>query len=226
MELIHNIKDGVFIIKNVFPEELIDYCLNEMQNAIDNKNFRIRMGYVINGEEYVNINEYYTDCNTDIIERFENESIQNYTHKLIEHSIKKQDAKLLETLLPYYKKALKLIYNEYDESQFSYDESDLFKYCPGNFMKKHVDNVQNLRLCTTVLYLNNMEDTFKGGEVLFYNSDANHDVTPIFEYRPNRGDLIIMDSSERTQYKGIAHSVNRIENWDRYVNRVYWNKIK
>ena len=222
MELFLNINNGIFIIKNAFPKELIEEMLNEIKSNIDKKDFKIRMSYSINDEKSVEIRSDYKDCNNEIFEIFNNINSTNVSSKYIEKKISNE---LDNKLLPFYRHALKFIYNQYEEFQFRHNQSDLFKYFPGSLMGKHTDSQFKTRLCTTLLYLNNMEDSFKGGEVLFYETDLYTDTTPIYKYTPSAGDLIIMDSSEKTNHKGIPHSVNKIENWDRYVNRTYWHNI-
>lgn len=222
MKLIHNIKNGIFIIQNVFSEELINEIIDELKLNIDNEDFKVRMSYTDEYDKSFDIKQYYKECDDNVLEIFNK---FDSTGVLQKYSECKTSNELDKKILPHYRKALKFIYNQYEEFKFNHHGNDLFKYSPGNFMNKHTDNVSKRRLCTTVLYLNDMKDNFIGGEVIFYENEL-LDSEEIFRYRPNKGDLIIMDSSEKTNYIGIAHSVNRIENWDRYVNRIYWNNIK
>lgn len=221
MNLIENIRNGIFIIEDVFSKELIDEAIFELKSNIEKKDFKIRMTYS-DGDECMDIKKNYTECNIDIIKIFDKIDNESIIQKYLECQTSNE---LNKKMISDYRKALKFIYNQYDEFKFNHNGNDLFKYSAGNFMNKHTDNVSKRRLCTTVLYLNDMEDDFVGGEVIFYESET-LESEEIFKYRPKKGDLIIMDSSEKTNHTGIAHSVNKIENWDRYVNRVYWNNIK
>jgi len=220
VELVKNINNSVFILKNVFPKKLIENAISIMDSAIINGTFNIRMQYLDDFGKSVDIKKQYNQCDELILEKFNSNDDSVGTHRYCEFQTPNE---LRNEMSQYYKNALKFIYGEY---KFMANESDLFKYLPGSFMKKHCDNDSGKRLCTTILYLNNMEDHFVGGEVLFYNTEALEDVVPIFTYKPNVGDLIIMDSSIIGGLTGTPHSVTMIENWNRYVNRIYWNNIK
>ena len=46
MELVKNINNGVFILKDVFPKEFIQMGIDIMNQSIKNKSFSIRMQYI------------------------------------------------------------------------------------------------------------------------------------------------------------------------------------
>ena len=87
MELFLNINNGIFIIKNAFPKELIEEMLNEIKSNIDKKDFKIRMSYSINDEKSVEIRSDYKDCNNEIFEIFNNINSTNVSSKYIEKKI-------------------------------------------------------------------------------------------------------------------------------------------
>lgn len=95
--------------------------------------------------------------------------------------------------------------------------SNILVYKHNHNMVKHTDNFEK-RICTSVLYLNEIPENGSGGELVLYNDESK----PIQIYQPKFGDLIIFDNFKH----GMIHSVNTIKNWERKVFRTYWEHNK
>jgi hypothetical protein len=61
-----------------------------------------------------------------------------------------------------------------------------------------------------------------GGDVLFYDNEQSENI--IHTYSAKRNQMVIFDS--HFNKPGIPHSVTKIENWNRYVYRVYFKPHK
>lgn len=201
-----NINNEVYFFKDVFPKQLIDDCLIYIDTSLKNNRYDIRMDYQSPDHTMVHIRQDVKINNSEIVDIYQTEKfkvVQKY-HEIPENY------SLFKILHPYYEAALSSIYKN---MPIGYT-SNYFRYEAGAFMNKHQDGSDN-RICTTVLYLNTMLDEYSGGEILFYDEEDN----VIYTHRPSSGDLILFDSSTSN---GMAHSVNRIKNWERYVHRTYW----
>jgi Rps23 Pro-64 3,4-dihydroxylase Tpa1-like proline 4-hydroxylase len=184
----------------------------KLYKNIDNKFFIIKNAFSKNLLDYlINLIETNIDKESTRL-RFTN----NYS-KYYEYTIQPEDKQLLNEQ---YQDVLKLIYNTDPKTNFTSAENNLFKYEPGNFMTTHADGGNGDRLCTSVLYLNTMENEFEGGEVILYDGFENGGPkNEIYRYRPEAGDVVIFSSLED---EGMYHSVSPIKNWNRYAYRIYW----
>lgn len=202
----YTIQDRVFIYKNALPLSLIDSCLKFIQNSFDNKDFFIRYHKDDSSVIYL----HHNDATKEMMDTFYN---SNDT-KIQKVAQIPPTTDITFSLLPFYKNVLESIYKR----DVINHTSDFFMYGPGHYMDKHADGSDN-RVCTTVLYLNEMTENDIGGETLFY--ELNDESKVIYEYKPVKGDLIIFDSSLVDQ-TGLKHSVTKIQNWKRYAHRIYW----
>jgi Rps23 Pro-64 3,4-dihydroxylase Tpa1-like proline 4-hydroxylase len=217
MELFKNIDNKVFIIKNAIPTSLLNYLIERVEEGIRNKNAILRYN---KREQDKQLFISMGDLSEEEFLDFKNENLfSKGQSKYYEVSMRIDDKELIDT---YYQDILKDIFISNPNTYFHQNISDLFKYEPGNFMGLHADGGAGERLCTSVLYLNTMEEGFEGGEVIFYEG-YKHRETPIetYRYKPEAGDFIIFASLDN---EGIYHSVTSIKNWNRYAHRVYWKK--
>lgn len=120
-------------------------------------------------------------------------------------------------------KIAKYIESIYDENIIAKQSGILF-YKENHHMIKHRDGgpLDNVRICTSVLYLNDKRENESGGDVICYDENENI----IHTYTPETGDLIIFDSFYNKNEKALLHSVNTIQNWERFVYRTYWEKTE
>jgi Rps23 Pro-64 3,4-dihydroxylase Tpa1-like proline 4-hydroxylase len=217
MELFKNIDNKVFIIKNSIPTSLLNYLIERVEGGIRNKNAILRYNKKEQDKQSsINI----SDLSEEEYLEFKNENLfTKGQSKYYQVGMSINDKELIDE---YYQNILKDIFISNPNTNFNQHLSDLFKYEPGNFMGLHADGGAGERLCTSVLYLNTMEEGFEGGEVIFYEG-YKHGQPEIetYRYKPEAGDFIIFTSLDN---QGIYHSVSSIKNWNRYAHRVYWKK--
>lgn len=216
MELYKNIDDKVFIIKNAIPKDLLNYLIDFTETNIQNKNAILRYNKKqTEKQSFI----YMGDISDEDCLEFKNEKLfTKGQSKYYEVHMHNEDREMIDV---YYQNILKTIFISNPIRNFKQHIWHLFKYEPGNFMGMHADG-GNERLCTTVLYLNTMEDGFEGGEVIFYeNFENNVEKKEIYKYRPEAGDVVVFSSLED---EGMYHSVSPIKNWNRYAHRIYWQK--
>lgn len=217
MELFKNIDNKVFIIKNAIPTSLLNYLIERVEEGIRNRKAILRYN---KKEEDKQLFISMDDLSLKEILDFKNKNLfSKGQSKYYEVSMRVDDKELIDE---YYQDILKDIFISNPNTNFHQNISDLFKYEPGNFMGLHADGGAGERLCTSVLYLNTMEEGFEGGEVIFYEG-YKHGEPEIetYRYKPEAGDFIIFASLDN---EGIYHSVSSIKNWKRYAHRVYWKK--
>jgi len=123
-------------------------------------------------------------------------------------------------------KYIKLIYNN-NIFTIKAHESAFLIYKENHYMRLHQDGgeLENPRICTSVLYLNDKPENAIGGELVCYDGDYNNNEI-IYTYSPKFGDLIIFDSFYNKDENALLHSVNTIHNWERFTYRVYWQPNK
>jgi Rps23 Pro-64 3,4-dihydroxylase Tpa1-like proline 4-hydroxylase len=222
MELYKNIDNKFFIIRNAVPKNLLNYLINLTERGIEEENAILRYN---KKAEYTQETSYIRDISKEDYTQFKNQNLftSGYS-KYYQIDLKIEDKELINT---HHQNALKLVYNTTPICNFKSNECHLFKYESGNFMGIHADGGAGERLCTSVLYLNTMEDSFDGGEVILYDEYGKGKIEEeIYRYRPEAGDIVIFSSLED---EGIYHSVSHLKNWNRYAYRVYWafeNEIK
>ncbi len=108
MELVKNINNSVFILKNVFPKKLIENAISIMDSAIINGTFNIRMQYLDDFGKSVDIKKQYNQCDELILEKFNSNDDSVGTHRYCEFQTPNE---LRNEMSQYYKNALKFIYN-------------------------------------------------------------------------------------------------------------------
>lgn len=113
-----------------------------------------------------------------------------------------------------------IIKDLYNLNKLEIEHQCIIQYGPGCVMPIHTDQNTpgNERLCTAVLYCNDVPDNGSGGNVLFYDNELDKNI--IYTYNPKRNQMVIFDSCFNEQ--GIPHSVTKIENWNRSVYRIYF----
>lgn len=219
MKLFKNIDNRVFIIKNEVPMNLLNYLIDLTEKNIKIGNAILRYN---KKEEYDQEISYIKDISDKEYIEFKNKNLFTVgLSKYYQIGMMPDDKELMDG---YYQNILKFIYKTDSDLKFKSNDCDLFKYEPGNFMRTHADGGANgQRLCTSVLYLNTMEDVFEGGEVILYEScEKGVGKNEIYKYRPEAGDVIIFSSLED---EGMYHSVSPIKNWNRYASRIYWGYV-
>jgi Rps23 Pro-64 3,4-dihydroxylase Tpa1-like proline 4-hydroxylase len=180
-----------------------------VQSSIKNKDFFIRY-YENKHHVYLHHNQ----ANDDILNKFYSDDVTQIQKVAQVPSTNE----LAISLLPHYKTMLQSLYH----TELYASTSDFFMYGPGHYMDTHADGSDS-RICTTVLYLNDMTENDIGGETLFY--DLHDETKIIYKNKPQKGDVIVFDSSLIDNI-GLKHSVTKIQNWDRYAHRIYWKNTK
>lgn len=202
------IENRVTIFSNAIPDDLVIGCTEFIKDHINRKDYYIRFDYRDQKDYKVQVYDHYSNITAELKELFNNRAYKLDEQKVIQ--IGSGGTEYSKSLMPYYKNLIKSLY---PKKIFYPDVQDFFYYGNGTYMNRHSDFIDN-RLCTSILYLNDQSIEDKGGELLFYNN--NRDI--IFTYKPAKGDVVIMDD--------IEHSVNKIENWDRFTHRIYWNELQ
>jgi Rps23 Pro-64 3,4-dihydroxylase Tpa1-like proline 4-hydroxylase len=184
MESFFNIKNKLYIFKNVISEDFAKSLINHSNNKLNNDI------QTINHSNHIEI-----ICVDDKLRYIVNNEILKY---------------------------IKLIYKD-DLDTINAHESAFLIYKENHYMSIHQDGgaIENPRICTSVLYLNDRPETALGGELICYDGDYNNNEI-IYTYSPKIGDLIIFDSFYNKDEKALLHSVNTIHDWERFTYRTYW----
>jgi Rps23 Pro-64 3,4-dihydroxylase Tpa1-like proline 4-hydroxylase len=227
MKLHEDINKKFIIYDNVIDETSFDDIFTHVNNELDLGNQSIRfvvLNTTTNTEYKIHQKLYneFTDLDKEMFHKnYDNDS----DYELLRRDC---DIGLTSELEIKISKNIKNIVKEiYNIDDVEIENQSIIWYGPGYFMGIHSDSTppDNPRLCTAVLYCNDRRDDNIGGDVIFYNN-INKNI--VHTYSPKRNQLVIFDSYIN-EY-GIPHSVTKIENWDRYVYRIYFkapiNKTK
>jgi hypothetical protein len=190
MKSVFNIENKFFIFKNVISKEFANLIIDFTKNKIVED---IKINYTDDVKEFTNCIEI------DVAPKHDFRNIIN--------------TNILEYIKSIYK-------NDIDEIKSK--QSGIIFYKENHYMTIHRDGgvMDNPRICTSVLNLNNKTENGIGGDVICYDENENI----IHTYTPETGDLIIFDSFYNKHEKSLLHSVNAIQNWERFVYRTYWEK--
>ena len=210
MRLLKNLDNKCFFLSDVFPDDILNNILSDIANR-DPIELSVRLSYHNSEKNIQKKKEELSE--SDLSALTSNINDDRIFQKHYFYSCNHTEDPIIKS---YYLKALEMIYGH---RKVLIESEASFKYGSGHFMDMHRDGSSD-RLCTTVLYLNSMTDYCQGGEIVFYKDNLKNDVIEV--YRPERGCLIVFDS---LGHPGMQHSVNKINNWDRYVHRVYWKMV-
>lgn len=206
-----------FIYENIIKEEWfgqIDKEVNEQLN-LGSQNIRFAIfdkqnqtTFRINQKNYSDLTEYekemYHKKSDESFEIIRNDADIN-TSKELQEKLNNCIAEIIKL--------------EYNLNDVTVEHASFIHYSPGHFMTIHSDATpHNPRLCTAVLYCNIENKNNVGGDVLFYDNEITQNI--VYTYTPKRNQLVIFDS--HINKLGIPHSVTTIQNWNRYVYRVYF----
>lgn len=223
MKLYEDISNKFFIYDNVIEEHLFDELFTEIYSEIKLGNQSIRFAVENNNTntQFKIYQKKYYELTELEKEMFHKNYDNDTTYQLL-----RRDSdigisySLQQKILKNINQIIENIY-ELDESEIEY--SSIIQYGPGYLMGIHQDSTpHNPRLCTAVLYCNDMEIGNVGGDVIFYDNEIDKNV--VYNYTPKRNQLIVFDSHFNEW--GIPHSVTKIENWNRYVYRIYYKLSK
>lgn len=221
MKVYEDISKKFFIYNNVIDESLFDKIFKDINNQIELGNQSIRFS-VENKEtkKIYNIDQKLYNKFTDYEkEMFHKKYDANYEILRKDCDININD-RLEENIM---ESIYKIIKDIYGLNVIKIQHASIIQYLPGYLMRIHHDtNPDKPRLCTAVLYCNDMKENDLGGEVIFYDNSEEKNI--VYTYTPKRNELIIFDS--HFNEVGIRHSVNEIKNWNRYVYRIYFELPK
>ena len=223
MKLHEDINKQFFIYDNVIDEFLFDNIFAEINNQLSAGNQLVGFRVIDKktNEEFKIHSKTYNECSELETEMFNLNYDNNTDYKLMKRDC---DISLSHHL---FKKIINhidpIIKDVYNVSELEVEYQSVIQYGPGYLMKMHSDSrLDNPRLCTAVLYCNDMKDGDIGGDVLFYDNGQAKNI--VYTYQPKRNQMVIFDS--HFNKPGIPHSVTKIENWNRYVYRVYFKPPK
>jgi Rps23 Pro-64 3,4-dihydroxylase Tpa1-like proline 4-hydroxylase len=223
MKLYEDVNKRFFIYDNVIDESLFDSILSEIDNELikGNQSIRFNTKHIKTDTEFKIHNKMYKECNELEIEMFNLNYDNNTDYKLLKRDC---DVSLSEFLVEQIINQIgPIIKDVYNVSELEIEYQSVIQYGPGYLMKIHSDSSpNNSRLCTAVLYCNDMKDGDIGGDVLFYDNERAKNI--VHTYSAKRNQMVIFDS--HFNKPGIPHSVTKIENWNRYVYRVYFKPPK
>jgi hypothetical protein len=220
MKLYEDVNKQFFIYDNVIDESLFDSILSEIDNELikGNQSIRFNTKHIKTDTEFKIHNKMYKECNELEIEMFNLNYDNNTDYKLLKRDCdvmlsQPMNERIINQIIP-------IIKDLYNTNELEIDYQSIIQYGPGYLMEPHSDsNPNHPRLCTAVLYCNDMKDGDIGGDVLFYDNETK-DKNIVYTYSPKQNQLIIFDSY--INEVGIPHSVTKIENWNRYVYRIYF----
>jgi Rps23 Pro-64 3,4-dihydroxylase Tpa1-like proline 4-hydroxylase len=223
MKLHEDVNKQFFIYDNVIDESLFDNILNEIDNQLSAGNQLLRFNVVdkkTNAEFKIH-SKTYNECSELETEMFNLNYDNNTDYELMRRDCDISLSEfLVEQIINHIDPIIKDVYNV---SELEVEYQSVIQYGPGYLMKIHSDSSPtNSRLCTAVLYCNDMKDGDIGGDVLFYDNEQSKNI--IHTYSAKRNQMVIFDS--HFNKPGIPHSVTKIENWNRYVYRVYFKPPK
>jgi Rps23 Pro-64 3,4-dihydroxylase Tpa1-like proline 4-hydroxylase len=223
MKLYEDVNKQFFIYDNVIDESLFDSILSEIDNELikGHQSIKFNTKHIKTDTEFKIYNKVYKECNELEIEMFNLNYDNNTDYELLKRDC---DISLSEFLVEQIINQINpIIKDVYNVSELEVEYQSVIQYGPGYLMKIHSDSSPtNSRLCTAVLYCNDMKDGDIGGDVLFYDNEQSKNI--IHTYSAKRNQMVIFDS--HFNKPGIPHSVTKIENWNRYVYRVYFKPPK
>jgi Rps23 Pro-64 3,4-dihydroxylase Tpa1-like proline 4-hydroxylase len=215
MDLKYCIEDKLFIYENVFDSNIINYIVQKTEEEVNNKNFKVRINSV-----NFNINKMIKELTEEEMYIYENTFIDSNKQNIEKYIEVELFTNIREKINNNISSHISDIYNI---KNLRASQSATLIYNHNHYMMPHRDGgaIDEERMCTSVLYLNDKPENGKGGDVIFYNDS----MEIIYTYTPKKGDLIIFDSLNNRLEKAILHSVTKIENWERCVYRNYWMKL-
>lgn len=146
----NELKDYIFVLKDIVPEELCDSILNEYENSNE------WLDATIGGKG--NIDKGIRNCT----------SIAISLNKTIEKN-KNVRKKIDDDVFECAKNAIKKYNEKFENAQITKDTGyDLLKYEKGGFYLQHVDHSQRIPRTISCSFILNNE--FKGGEFNFFNN--------------------------------------------------------
>jgi hypothetical protein len=223
MKLYEDVNKRFFIYDNVIDESLFDSILSEIDDELikGNQSIRFNTRHIKTDTEFKIHSKAYKECNELEIEMFNLNYDNNTDYELVRRDCDiSLPHRLVQQIINQIDPIIKDVYNV-NELEVEYES--VIQYGPGYLMKIHSDSSPtNSRLCTAVLYCNDMKDGDIGGDVLFYDNEQSKNI--IHTYSAKRNQMVIFDS--HFNKPGIPHSVTKIENWNRYVYRVYFKPPK
>ena len=221
MKLHEDINKQFFIYDNVIDDEsLFDNIFLEINNNLKIGNQAVKFDvlntetndrFKINNKTYNKLNKLETKMfNLNYDNHSKYKLLRKDSNIDISQSISK---KIIIHIEP-------IIKDLYNLNKLEIEHQCIIQYGPGCVMPIHTDQntPDNERLCTVVLYCNDITNNNIGGNVLFYDNELDKNI--IYTYNPKRNQMVIFDSYFNEQ--GIPHSVTKIENWNRSVYRIYF----
>ena len=225
MKLHEDINKQFFIYDNVINDEsLFDNIFVEINNSLEMGNQIVAFDVIntetntrlkINEKPYNKLNKLETKMfNLNYDTDSKHELLRKDYNIDLSKSIREQ---IMINIEP-------VIKNLYNLKKLEIEHQSIIQYSPGYLMPMHSDesNPGNERLCTAVLYCNDVPNTGSGGNVLFYDNQLDKNI--IYTYIPKRNQMVIFDSCFNEE--GILHSVTKIKNWNRSVYRIYFKLPK
>lgn len=223
MKLYEDISKQFFIYDNVIDTTLFDELFTEIDSEIElgNQSIRFAVEDTNTNTQFKIYQKKYYEFTEIEKEMFQKNYDTDDTYKLLRRDCDIDIPHLLQQKI--LKNINQIIQNIYGLTQIEIEHSSIIHYGPGFLMGIHQDSTpHNPRLCTAVLYCNDMEDGNIGGDVIFYDNETDKNI--IKTYKPKKNQLIVFDSYFNEW--GIPHSVTKIENWNRYVYRIYFKLSK
>lgn len=223
MKIYEDISKQFFIYDNIVSEPIFDDIFIQInkQLKLGNKSVRFAVLDKKSNKEFRISQKTYNEFSEHEIEMFNKNYDDTTSYQLLRRDCDINLSDNLDTILiENINNIVKYIYNL---KNVEIEYASIIEYEPGYLMRIHSDATpNNPRLCTAVLYCNDMKDGDVGGNVLFYDNDVDQNI--IHTYTPKRNQLVIFDSYFNEH--GIPHSVTKIENWNRYVYRIYYKLPK
>jgi Rps23 Pro-64 3,4-dihydroxylase Tpa1-like proline 4-hydroxylase len=218
-ELVTNINSKVYIYDDVISDDMFNSLYDNIEHCIDLGNQVVRFSIRDkNTHEIISINQkLYKELTKKEKTQFNTDYSNDSTYELLRRDCDLQfsylDSININSMIT------NVVSELYNIKSPKIQYSSGIQYGPGYLMEIHSDEgPANQRLCTAVLYCNDKKDGDIGGDVLFYDNEI--DANVIYTYTPKKNQLIIFDSYHNEI--GIQHSVTQIENWNRYVYRIYY----
>jgi len=216
----YQIENKVFIFENTIDSKIIDKILELTKIQIEKSDYKIRINAITNSGK-ISFNKNINQLN-DSEKNIYKDLLLNSNVLLHENYIDvENNNELREIIDPIIFNYINFLYKE-NNINIRPKEGNVLFYKHEHSMKIHRDGggLDNLRVCTSTLYLNEKFENAEGGDVIFYNDEKEI----IYKYTPKKGDIIIFDSFNNQSENSILHSVTKVKNWDRYVYRTYWQK--
>lgn len=223
MKIFEDINKQFFIYDNVIDETLFTEIFSNINNELAIGNQSVRFS-VINHNTNTEFKIYQKQYNK--FNELELKMFHTNFDNLSNFELLRRDCDINLNYSLYTKiteNVNQIIKNIYNLEHVEIEYASVIQYGPGYLMRIHQDSTpHNPRLCTAVLYCNDMTTGDVGGDVIFYDNTINQNI--VHTYSPKRNQLVIFDSYFNEW--GIPHSVTKIENWNRYVYRIYYKLPK